>query len=334
MKVLSINVIYQYYIQRLLKNKKSNIIISNIFTNNLFNKNKQLKNKFFKVYFLGHPYFQSKIIFYYKRLFWNIIKKKKNLTLIQKLDEWRILNSLLEKWLVNKFMNKLKKNELNIFSNIYQIDEFQNLISKLNKIFIFQALSENPKNIYRISLTNKSKNLNNILLENTKNIFLKKRISCFSLPKYLFKKEKRKEKKSLNYIKKKEKKFYLRTHRKNLYLQTAFITLKIKLNNIFINALDYKGKTLIQISGGMIDGRGQNRVNPFNINNLTKKLISTLIKIHKVKRVIILCKASFTHKLVKAFFYNLRISDIKLAGIFHTYNRPTTFLRKRKSRRI
>ena len=53
-----------------------------------------------------------------------------------------------------------------------------------------------------------------------------------------------------------------------------------------------------------------------------------------IKKLVILHKTGFTNKLVKSTLKGIQSSRLALIGSIYAYNRATTFMRKRKTRRV
>ena len=336
MKNLYLKKFYKYYINVFFKNKLITHIINKINNNQIFKKNKLLKNLFFNIYFFTNAYFQNKLLFLYKRKVWLILKKTK-LSKYQKIEIWNICQIYLKMYIYT-FLNKIFKinNYIQIIKKINDSnDQFllKQLISDLNKIFLFKSFIE--KNSIKKSINDYRFNSRypTSILNTTLGFFSKKRLKLFKTLNDFNKNHKNnfKDLKLLNNFNNNNKFKY---NKRNAYLTTAFLIIKLKLNNIFLTALNYKGDTIYRCSGGFYKNKGQKRMLSNTISNLAYRLSRTLKRVHNINKLIILYKTAFTNKLIKSTLYGLKNMELSLLGSIYCYNRPTTFLKKRKTRRV
>lgn len=321
--------LYNYYLCKFNSNLRVKLLLSNIINDPILKNNLNLKKQFIIYFILNHSYFQSKIIFYYKRKIWQDIVTTTS-THLEKLEQWAIANSYLIKWLNYFFFVRLNLyNKIFTEKNIFLHEKILHLAANVNQIFSTLSLFEANSLVNQIKNVRFNK-INKILLKTSLNYFLKRRLNLFKLTKVRKLQTKNKKTKIVdisaiqsNNIK-----------RKDFYLKTAFLTIKLKSNNVFLTVLDYKGKTLYQCSGGFYDTKGQKRVNLHAISRLTRQMIVTMKRFYKIERLVILNKNGFTNKLIKSILYGLRTSQIDFVSLINTYNRPTTNLRKRKLRRV
>lgn len=341
MKNLCLKNFYNYYINLFLKNKLINHAINKINNNRIFKNNKILKNKFFNVYFFINPYFQNKLLFIYKRKIWLILKKT-NLSKLEKIEIWNICQVYLKTHILKVLIKIFKINDyinfINSINNVNEIIILKQLISDLNKIFLFKAFIEKKSikkslNDYRFNIRYPSS-----ILDTTLGFFSKKRLKLFNIRNEFNKKYDINIKSKPKVYNKFELNFFLQKKfndfKRNAYLTTAFLVIKLKLNNIFLTALNYKGDTIYQCSGGFYNNKGQKRMFPNTISNLSNRLSFELKRIHNIDKIIILYKNAFTNKLIKSTIYGLKNMELSLLGAIYCYNRPTTFLKKRKTRRV
>lgn len=347
MKNLCLKNFYKHYINLFLKNKLINHTINKINNNKIFKNNKTLKDKFFNIFFFINPYFQNKLLFIYKRKIWLILKKK-NLSKLEKIEIWNICQIYLKSHIF-KFLIKIFK--INDYREIFKVNNNQNdkivlkqLISDLNKIFLFKGFME--KNSIKSGIHNYRFNLRYpiSIFNTTLGFFSKKRLKLFNIrnefnKKYdLNLKSKIKPYSKYNKYNKFELNYFLQKKfndfKRNVYLTTAFLVIKLKLNNIFLTALNYKGDTIYQCSGGFYNNKGQKRMLSNTISNLSHRLSFELKRMHNIDKIIILYKTAFTNKLIKSTIYGLKNMELSLLGSIYCYNRPTTFLKKRKTRRV
>ena len=308
----------------------------NILTNKIFKKDQVILVNFLNSFFFNHAYFQSKLIFYYSRIIWSLILSK-NLSNIRKIEIWQISKNYIKLW-VPKFYKKHFDNKID-FLNKLDLEEriiIEHLISDLNKIFVFKSLLD--KNSLKTTINEYRFNtaFPTSILKTTFGVFSKKRLKLFRSPNFFFNDKKKKK----HHASKKHNNVDIlaqtKIHeiRKSNYLTTAFLIIKIKLNNIFLTAVDYKGNTIYQCSGGFYDIKGQNRVNRNIVSVLAHKLCIELKRMRNIKKLVILHKTGFTNKLVKSTLKGIQSSRLALIGSIYAYNRATTFMRKRKTRRV
>jgi len=328
---------YKYYINSFLQNKQIKHLFYKIINHNVFKNDNVLKNLFLNHYFFTHPYFQSKFLFYYKRKIWSLLMTK-NISNLEKMEIWNISQNYL-KMRIDSILNNLfhKSSNLNIFSFIKNENDkisIKQLISDLNKIFLFKGLIDKKSVIQSVNEYRFNSKLPTSILRTTLGFFSKKRLRLFNLNHEFNKKYNI----NLKLQNKNESNILLQNKiedfRRNMYLNTAFLVIRLKLNNIFLTALDYKGNTIYQCSGGFYDTKGQNRMNSNTISTLSQRMSIELKRMHNIDKLVILYKSGFTNKLVKSTIHGLKTTELSLLGSIYGYNRPTTFLRKRKTRRV
>ena len=335
---------YKRQITILLRNKNTSHILLKTLNHGVFLNKIKLKHAFVHLFLFNHPYFLSKIFFIYLRIIWLNIMKTENSPL-KKIEIWDLAKNYI-KYKLPKLNEKNKKIKSLFFStlNTQEKEIIEKLVSELNKIFLLRDLMGSPSikklsaeynkgKIYPAFFRKKHFNLHKTLLQ-----FFKFRTS----------KDERKRRRRLRRHDKFNFKRYDEIKQRNLSLKmkakefrllnlttTGFLMIKLKLNNIFFTVLDFKGKTIYQCSGGFYNNKGQSRVNQYKVFILVKKICLELKRMRGIRNLILLHKNGRNNKLIKFTLKSLKKYKIlRILSEFVLYNRPTTYMRKKKVRRV
>ena len=322
---------YKFYLKKIFLNVNILNFIKTLTLKHLNLIDNLTKRNLITFLLLRNNFFRSKLIFLLSKILWTKIILTNKFGKLDKIKIWFYANSIIKEWVVKNIFSEvkniklsirknkiLKKNDLSLF--ITKFDNFLMTFSLLQKYNLQNKISSNKNFLISFNKLNKM----------LKRIKISPKLGLFNFKNKLLSKQS-KNKRSFGL---KLNKLAIRTNLIEQYKQTAFIIIKIKLNNLFITVVDYQGKTIYASSGGHASHKGQERINIYVITAWITKIANNLFNFNNIKRLIIIYKSNPIHKLTKSVLFGLKATRIQIAGVYYNYNRANTFLRRKKVRRI